>query len=83
MVNNDYIYEVKFYLAFMIEKKYLEGKSLLLDNYLNAIRHIYNDYISYDNKKVSLMASIEDYLEKQDVFVKEILLNWKVSEQND
>lgn len=80
MVNNNYIYEVKFYLAFMIEKKYLEGKSLLLDNYLNAIRHIYNDYISYDNKKVSLMASIEDYLEKQDVFVKEILLNWKVSE---
>lgn len=80
MVNNNYIYEVKFYLAFMIEKKYLEGKSLLLDNYLNAIRHIYNDYISYDNKKVSLMASIEDYLKKQDVFVKEILLNWKVSE---
>lgn len=80
MVNNNYIYEVKFYLAFMIEKKYLEGKSLLLDNYLNAIRHIYNDYISYDNKKVSLMASIEDYLEKQDVFVKETLLNWKVSE---
>lgn len=79
MVNNNYIYEVKFYLAFMIEKKYLEGKSLLLDNYLNAIRHIYNDYISYDNKKVSLMASIEDYLEKQDVFVKEMLLNWKVS----
>lgn len=80
MVNNNYIYEVKFYLAFMIEKKYLEGKSLLLDNYLNAIRHIYNDYISYDNKKVSLMASIEDYLEKQDVFVKEMLLDWKVSE---
>ena len=80
MVNNDYIYEVKFYLAFMIEKKYLEGKSLLLDNYLNAIRHIYNDYISYDNKKVSLMESIEDYLKKQDVFVKETLLNWKVSE---
>ena len=80
MVNNNYIYEVKFYLAFMIEKKYLEGKSLLLDNYLNAIRHIYNDYISYDNKKVSLMASIEDYLEKQDIFVKEMLLNWKVSE---
>lgn len=80
MVNNDYIYEVKFYLAFMIEKKYLEGKSLLLDNYLNAIRHIYNDYISYDNKKVSLITSIEDYLEKQDVFVKETLLNWKVSE---
>lgn len=80
MVNNNYIYEVKFYLAFMIEKKYLDGKSLLLDNYLNAIRHIYNDYISYDNKKVSLMASIEDYLEKQDVFVKKMLLDWKVSE---
>lgn len=80
MVNNNYIYEVKFYLAFMIEKKYLEGKSLLLDNYLNAIRHIYNDYISYDNKKVSLMTSIEEYLEKQDVFVKETLLNWKVSD---
>lgn len=80
MVNNNYIYEIKFYLAFMIEKKYLEGKSLLLDNYLNAIRHIYNDYISYDNKKVSLMTSIEEYLEKQDVFVKETLLNWKVSD---
>ena len=80
MVNNNYIYEIKFYLAFMIEKKYLDGKSLLLDNYLNAIRHIYNDYISYDDKKVSLMESIEDYLEKQDVFVKEMLLNWKVSE---
>lgn len=80
MVNNSYIYEVEFYLAFMIEKKYLEGKSLLLDNYLNAIRHIYNDYVSYDNKKVSLMTSVEEYLEKQDVFVKEILLYWKVSD---
>lgn len=82
MDNKDYMYEVEFYLAFMIEKKYLGGKSLLLDNYLNAIRHIYNDYIGcYDNKKVSLMASIEEYLEKQDVFVKEILLNWKVSDK--
>lgn len=80
MVDNDYIYEVKFYLAFMIEKKYLEGKSLLLDNYLNAIRYIYNDYIGYDNKKVSLVTSIEEYLQKQDVFVKEILLNWEVSD---
>ena len=81
MDNKDYMYEVEFYLAFMIEKKYLGGKSLLLDNYLNAIRHIYNDYIGYDNKKVSLMTSIEEYLEKQDVFVKEILLNWKVSDK--
>lgn len=82
MDNKDYMYEVEFYLAFMIEKKYLGGKSLLLDNYLNAIRHIYNDYIGcYDNNKVSLMTSIEEYLEKQDVFVKEILLNWKVSDK--
>lgn len=82
MDNKDYMYEVEFYLAFMIEKKYLGGKSLLLDNYLNAIRYIYNDYIGcYDNKKVSLMTSIEEYLEKQDVFVKEILLNWKVSDK--
>ena len=69
MVNNSYIYEVQFYLSIMLYDRYLKDEHILLDEYKNAIRYIYNDYINYDNNKKALMESIENYIELRKDFI--------------
>lgn len=78
MMKDNYFYEVHFYLAFIIQDKYLKNKALLLDNYAKAIECIYNDYIKYDMTTMSLMNSIENYLNEHDDFIKKVLLDCEV-----
>lgn len=73
MVNNSYIYEVQFYLSMILEKKFLRDKDILLDIYMRNIRYIYNDYITYDNNKKSLIESIEDYIKERKKFILDLL----------
>lgn len=73
MVNNNYIYEVKFYLSIMLYDRYLKDDCILLDKYNDIIRYIYNDYIKYDNNKKALIESINDYIELRKDFILELL----------
>ena len=73
MLNSSYMYEVKFYLAIMIYKVYLQDKYILIDKYYDCIRYIYNDYIVHDNKNKSLMESISDYMNDKHKYIEEIL----------
>ena len=72
-MNNSYIYEVQFYLGIILFEKYLKEEQILLDNYKNAIRYIYNDYANYDNNNKSLLESINDYIEIRKDFILENL----------
>lgn len=72
-MNNSYIYEVQFYLGIILFDKYLKEDQILLDNYKNAIRYIYNDYANYDNNNKSLLESINDYIEIRKDFILENL----------
>ena len=73
MVNNSYIYEVKFYLSIMIYEKFLKNSWVLMDEYEKVIRYIYNDYVQYDNNKKSLLDSVNDYIELRKDFILELL----------
>ena len=71
-MNNSYIYEVQFYLSIILYDRYLKEDNILLDRYKNAIRYIYNDYITkYDNNNKSLIESINDYIELRKDFILE------------
>lgn len=78
---NDYIYEVKFYLICMIEREFLKDETLLLDNYMEAIDKIYDNYIKYDNTNMSLMTSIEYYLKEHRGFILKVLSDSEVLEK--
>jgi len=73
MINNNYIYEVQFYLTMILYDRYLKEETILLDVYKKVIRYIYNDYINYDNNNKSLIDSINDYIELRKDFVLENL----------
>lgn len=77
---NDYIYEVKFYLICMIERECLKDETLLIDNYMEAIDKIYDNYIKYDNTNMSLMSSIERYLKEHRGFILKVLSGSEVLE---
>lgn len=64
MGNLDYKSECIFYLGIQISKAFnLEKKWLLIDEYYNSIKLIYEDYKKYDNNKKSLLDSINDYID--------------------
>lgn len=67
--------DIKFYLSILIFDKYLKNKWLLIDEYKNSINQITKDYIEYDNKKKSLLDSINDYIELKNDFILETLKN--------
>lgn len=62
----DYDCECIFYLGIQIEKTFssiLKEQWLLIDEYYNAVKDIYEDYKNYDNKNKSLLDSINDYID--------------------
>lgn len=68
----DYDCECIFYLGLQIEKMLSLGeKWLLIDEYYNAIKEIYEDYKKYDNKNKSLLDSINDYIYDNRTFIGE------------
>lgn len=68
----DYDCECIFYLGLQIEKMLSLGeKWLLIDEYYNAIKGIYEDYKKYDNKNKSLLDSINDYIYDNRTFIGE------------
>lgn len=68
----DYDCECIFYLGLQIEKMLSLGeKWLLIDEYYNAIKEIYEDYKKYDNKNKSLLDSINDYIYDNRAFIGE------------
>lgn len=72
----DYDCECIFYLGIQISKAFdLEKKWLLIDEYYNGIKTIYEDYKKYDNKNKSLLDSINDYIDDNTTYIIGIIKN--------
>ena len=72
----DYDCECVFYLGIQISKTFgLEKKWLLLDEYYNGIKIIYEDYKKYDDKNKSLLDSINDYIDDHTIFIISVIKN--------
>lgn len=73
---NNYDCECIFYLGIQISKTFsLEKKWLLIDEYYNGIKTIYEDYKKYDNKNKSLLDSINDYIDDNTTYIIGIIKN--------
>lgn len=73
---NNYDCECIFYLGIQISKTFsLEKKWLLIDEYYNEIKEIYEDYKKYDNKNKSLLDSINDYIDDNTTYIIGIIKN--------
>lgn len=72
----DYDCECIFYLGIQISKTFnLEKKWLLIDEYYNGIKTIYEDYKKYDNNGKSLLDSINDYIDEHITYIIGIIKN--------
>ena len=73
---SDYDYECIFYLGIQISKTFeLEKKWLLIDEYYNGIKIIYEDYKKCDNKNKSLLDSINDYIKEHTIYIISVVKN--------
>lgn len=72
----DYDCECIFYLGIQISKAFDLGKKwLLIDEYYNGIKTIYEDYKKYDNNGKSLLDSINDYIDERITYIIGIIKN--------
>lgn len=62
-----------FYLGLQIYEKFLTGKFILIDVYYEKIGEIYFDYLKYDDKNMSLLDSINKYINDREAYIKDMI----------
>lgn len=73
---SEYDCECIFYLGIQISKTFeLEKKWLLIDEYYNGIKIIYEDYKKYDNENKSLLDSVDDYIREHTTYIIGVIKN--------
>lgn len=52
------------HLAIQIYKEFdIHNKHLLIDNYCENINNVYKEFLKHDNKNLSLLDSVNEYIE--------------------
>lgn len=62
-----------FYLGLQIYEKFLKSRFILIDIYYEKIGEIYFDYLDYDDKNMSLLDSVNKYINDREDYIKDVI----------
>ena len=62
-----------FYLGLQIYEKFLKSRFILIDIYYEKISEIYFDYLDYDDKNMSLLDSVNKYINDREDYIKDMI----------
>ena len=62
-----------FYLGLQIYEKFLKSRFILIDIYYEKIGEIYFDYLNYDDKNMSLLDSVNKYINDREDYIKDMI----------
>lgn len=65
--------EILFYMSIILKDTFLKNKFILMDIFYARAYEIANDYLPHDNKKKSLIESINDYIKENNENIKMLL----------